>query len=85
VYYQRKKWYDSKSETRSEGMRLGVVLGRVKYDWVEVEWEDGGTSRGDEACYRKVSEEEVAAIRMIPFHERTFNGHDVRNPIDSDS
>jgi hypothetical protein len=57
-----------------EGLRLGVVEKRVSPMVVSVKWEDGGLSTGEDACYRKVSEEEAAAVRLVPLEERMFKG-----------
>lgn len=74
VYYRRPRWYSSEGETVCLGMRLGVVVGRDESGWVAVQYEDGGSSRGMDGCYRKVSDEEAAALRVIPFNVRAFEG-----------
>lgn len=70
VYYPRPRWYSSEGEREVEGLMLGVVMGRFEVGWLTVEWEDGKVTRGEEGCFRKVSEEEATALKMMSLADR---------------
>lgn len=73
LYFRRPRWHTNLGEEVAEGLVLGVVIRREEISLVVVQWEDGGVSRGEDLCFRKVSEEEATALRMRPFNERSLD------------